>query len=449
MASGDPRSAQTILISGALVIDGTGRPPLPNTTVAITGDRIAAVGPAAAFGDGEGRQVIDASGMTIIPGLIDIHVHITHLPEQTAPLYPAHGVTTVRDTGGLLATLVEWQTRIRDGLARGPRLFFCGPLLDTPPLVYPTITAIVESKQAVQAEIDQFAEAGAVAAKVYVGVGPELTAAIISCARECGLPSIGDLGKTSATAAIRPGIAGLEHAAVAYLDIVPPDRQAPMALFHEQGAAVWRREWNRSLAEADGTGPQARHLAHLIATHGVALDPTLVVLERLANLDDPVITEAPEVDLVPAEMRAGWAARPAGRREQWAPDDYAAARRAYDNLLAFTSEVRHQGDRILVGSDAPNPFVVPGVSLHRELELLVEVGMSPIEALSAATYGNATELGLGRELGTIAPGMKADLVILAANPLDDIRHSRRITKVYQDGVLVANRTDDASPRAES
>jgi imidazolonepropionase-like amidohydrolase len=440
----DERRGQTTLIRDALVIDGTGRPPLPNTTIAIQGERITAVGPDAAFGEAGDRRVIDAAGMTVMPGLIDIHVHLTHLPEQTAPLYPAHGVTTVRDTGGLLSELVAWRSRFREGAAAGPRLFFCGPLLDTPPLVYPTITSIIETEASIEPEIERIAAAGAVAAKIYVGVRPELAAAIIACAREHGLPSIGDLGATSATAAIEAGIAGLEHAAAAYNDLVPPARQAPMTLFHEQGPAVWRREWNRSLAEADGSGPEAQRLARLIAERGVALDPTLVVLERLAHLDDPTITEALEVDLVPAEMRAGWEARAAGRKEQWSPADYAAAHQAYENLVAFTSEVFQQGGRILVGSDAPNPFVVPGVSLHRELELLVGAGMTPLQVLTAATHGNAMELGLGRELGTIAPGMTADLVLLAANPLEDIRLSRRINLVVQDGVIVASRMDEAS-----
>jgi imidazolonepropionase-like amidohydrolase len=442
--SNTERNGQTTLIRGALVIDGTGRPALPNTTVAISGDRIVAVGPDAAFGDAGDRRVIDATGMTVIPGLIDIHVHLTHLPEQTAPLYPAYGVTTVRDTGGLLLDLVEWRARFREGSSPGPRLYFCGPLLDTPPLVYPTITAIIEAAADIGPEIDRIAAAGAVAAKIYVGVGPELTAAIIDRARTRGLPSIGDLGATSATEAIEAGIAGLEHAAVAYNDLVPPERQAPMTLFHEHGPAVWRQAWNRSLAEADGTGPEARRLAGLIAERGVALDPTLVVLQRLAHLDDQAITGAPEVDLVPAELRDGWEARAAGRREQWAPEDFAASHHAYENLVAFTGEVFRQGGRLLVGSDAPNPFVVPGISLHWELELLVGAGLTPLQALTAATSGNANDLGVRRELGTIAPGLKADLVILTANPLDDIRHSREIGMVFQDGVVVTNRLDEAT-----
>jgi imidazolonepropionase-like amidohydrolase len=140
---------------------------------------------------------------------------------------------------------------------------------------------------------------------------------------------------------------------------------------------------------------------------------------------------------MPESIRAGWEARAAGRRDTWSAADFDLARRAFAVSLAFTGEVRRAGGKLLVGSDAPNPFVVPGASLHRELELLVTAGMSPMEALVAATRGNAEALGLGRDLGTLAPGKLADVLLLSANPLEDIASIRQVRLVLQAGKVVA------------
>lgn len=425
------------LYRGATVIDGTGAAPRPRTSVLIEGDRIAAVGPDAEFGEQPAAEVVDAGGLTLMPGLIDCHVHIGHSPEEMAPLYPRFGVTTVRDTGGNLEQLVALRDRLAAGELAGPRLFFCGPLFDAPPVVWQGITVAVERSEQIEAAMPAIAAAGAVAAKIYVGVPPALTAEIVRVARAHGLPSTGDLGATSATEAIGVGIAGIEHASTAYLDLVSPERQVSMALFHEQGPAVWRREWNRGLAAADGDGPAARRLAELIAARDVAYDPTLVVLDCLGHLTEPRVAEAPEVGLVPVELRNGWQERAEGRRTHWTPADFETSSRAFATMRTFTTTAYRAGARLLVGSDAPNPFVVPGVSLHRELELLVEAGVPPLEVLRLATLGNAASLGAENEIGTVAPGKKADLLLLEADPLADIRNTRRIRQVVQNGVVVA------------
>src|SRR4051812_9069123 len=129
--SSAPADAKALLIRGANVIDGTGAPPRPATSLLIRGDRIVAVGPDAEFGEQPDAEVIDARGLSLIPGLIDAHVHIGHSPEEMAPLYLRFGVTTVRDTGGNLEQLIELRERLAAGTLAGPRLFFCGPLFDT------------------------------------------------------------------------------------------------------------------------------------------------------------------------------------------------------------------------------------------------------------------------------------------------------------------------------
>jgi hypothetical protein len=375
--------------------------------------------------------------MVIVPGFIDAHVHLMHQSEHTAPMYLNAGITTVRDTGGALQAVVEWRNAQREGARKGPRLLFCGPIIDLAPAVHPGVTAIVDSEASAQATVDEIAAAGAWGIKIYAQIPPELTRTIIRRATEHGLPAIGDLSATRASEAIEAGISGLEHASVVYQDLVPVDRQVGFDFFHEHGAAPWRREWNRGMADVDATGERARALARQFADTGVFLDPTLVVIERLARITDPDVLFAPGVAEMPEAIRSGWEARAAGRRDTWSEEDFELARRAFGVSLAFTAEVRRAGGRLLVGSDAPNPFVVPGASLHREMELLVRAGMSPMEVLVAATRGNAEALGLGPEVGTLAPGKLADVLVLQANPLEDITNTRRMRLVLQSGEIVA------------
>jgi imidazolonepropionase-like amidohydrolase len=402
--------------------------------------RIVAVGAAEALGQPDEAEIIDAGGMVVMPGLIDAHVHLMHESEHTAPMYLAAGVTTVRDTGGSLAAVVEWRAAHQGGMRKGPRLLFCGPILDLAPPVHPAVTAIVESVESAHATVDEIAAAGAWGIKIYAQIPPDLARTIIQRAREHGLPAIGDLSATRASEAIDAGIYGLEHASVAYQDLVPVERQVGFDFFHEHGAALWRKEWNRGMAEVDPTGASGQQLARQFADAGVFLDPTLVVIERLARITDPDVLAAPGVAEMPASIRVGWEARAAGRRDTWSAQDFELAQRAFAVSVAFTAEVRRAGGTLLVGSDAPNPFVVPGTSLHRELELLVTAGMSSMEVLVATTRGNAEALGLSVDLGTLAPGKVADILLLGANPLEDIADTRQVRLVLQAGEVVAGAT---------
>ncbi len=395
---------RSTLVRAGLLIDGCGGPPLPHASILIQDECIVSVGPSSAFGTPEDAQVLDATDLVVMPGLIDAHVHLMHASEYTAPMYLAAGITTVRDTGGRLDAVVTWRAEQIAGTRKGPRLMFCGPIIDLAPAVHPGVTAIVDSLESAQTTVDEIAAAGAWGIKIYAQIPPALTAAIITRAREHELPSIGDLSATRASEAIAAGIYGLEHASVAYQDLVPVERQVGFDYFHTHGAAVWRREWNRGMAEADATGPLGQALARQFADNGVFLDPTLVVMECMSCMNDPRVTEAPGVAHMPESIRAGWEARAAGRRDNWQPRDYSDARSAFDTGLAFAAEVHRAGGQLLVGSDAPNPFVVPGASLHRELELLIEAGLSPSEALVGVTRGNAEALGISDDLGTVEPG---------------------------------------------
>ena len=421
-----------LLIKGGTLFDGTGAAARP-ADVLIDGDRIAEIAPRGSFDGRAGEETIDAKGMTVLPGLIDAHIHIGIDPDHDGRLYLSAGVTSARDTGGVLDRLIALRARALDGGWTGPRLRICGPLIDGAPTVWPAAMSLIVGQAGDgRAAVDQLADK-VDQLKIYSGVGPELVREIVSRAREHRVPVTGDLSKTSASEAVAAGITGLEHASVVYSDIVPSELQVTMRVFHEQGAAIWRRDYNRGLAATDPSGRASQEVVRRFADSGVQFDPTLVVLERLAGLDDPAITQAPEVALASQGARASWAERISGRKKVWTDADFDAARRAFDVTLGFTHEAIAAGATILVGSDAPNPFVVPGWSLHRELELLVRAGLAPHQALTRVTGGNAAALGLSHMVGTLRPGKLADVLIVEGDPVTDIRATRNVRHVLQGG----------------
>jgi amidohydrolase family protein len=423
----------TTLIRGGSLFDGTGANARPGDLL-IEDDRIAEIAPRGALDDRSVARAIDAHGMTVLPGLIDAHVHVGREPDHDGRLYLSAGVTSARDTGGVLDAHLALRARWLSGEWIGPRLRICGPLIDGAPTVWPAAMSRVVGREGDGREaVDELA--GKVdQIKIYSGVGPDLVREIVARARQYGIPVTGDLAATRASEAVDAGIAGLEHASVAYADIVPPELQVSMRIFHEQGPAIWRRERNKGQAATDPSGQAARRLARQFAESGVWFDPTLVVLERLASLDDPAVTEAPEVAFASPANQKGWAERVAGRKAAWTDADYATAHRAFDVELAFVGETIRAGATILVGSDAPNPFVVPGWGLHRELELLVRAGFTPPQVLTRATSGNAAALGIDHMVGTLRPGKLADILIVDGDPLSDIRATRNVRHVLQSGV---------------
>ncbi len=198
--------------------------------------------------------------------------------------------------------------------------------------------------------------------------------------------------------------------------------------------------WHRGFASIDPAGIAARAFARLLADRDVYLTATLVAHNQLTRMNDPEVTEASHGQPVPEPVQRFWAAMAGDMTGQWTPSDYDVARRGFEVALRFTNEMRSAGVKLLVGTDSPVPYLLPGESLHGELELLVRAGMTPMAALVAATGGNAETLRLD-DVGTLEPGKLADLVVIGSNVMDDIRHSRDVRMVFQGGKQVAGAVD--------
>jgi imidazolonepropionase-like amidohydrolase len=437
-------SERPLAITGATLFDGSGGPTLANATVVIERGRFTRVGPAAATPSPEGAQIFDARGRFVIPGLTDMHVHVLGPDRQHSALFLAAGVTTALDLGGQLPDLVAHRTAIETGATPGPRLLFAGPFLEEgePYQGFAHMSRRVDPAS-IEDAVDGLAQAGVDAVKLYVTIRPETAQRACARARSHGLRVFMHQQATWGTEAADAGVDCVEHMMVfgqlAPESLRPPDagRLTPF----EYGGWMWR--W---LADVDPGSDAVTRLFDRLVTAGTALDPTLVLFAARpgalgedvgdASMDDPERT--PLLPLLPPRVRDELISRWAERRRAAAGASPAAidrTRRGWEHLLALVGRFHRAGGIVLAGTDCPNVAIVSGYSIHRELELLVRAGLSTTDALLAATRCPAERLDRAGEFGTIAPGRAADLVVLTADPLVDIRNTRRIERVVARGRL--------------
>ena len=418
------------------VIDGTGAPARAGQTVVVRGSRIVEVGPSASVRVPAGARRMDGRGKWLIPGLWDMHVHAFgySFPDFAGPLLLAHGVTGVRDMGFYVDTARHWRGEVAAGRVAGPRLV-AGGRLDGPPNRAPWVARAATADEARRA-VDSLLDAGADFIKVYSHLPREAYFAAAEQARRRGVPLAGHVPyAVSVQEAARGGQRGIEHqddlmracgaedaALRAELASTPPD--APP----ERQLALIRDHARRMRAGFD-PGRCSSAIAAL-AQAGVHVTPTLVVYQPYVAPADTSAIHPPLMRYVPRRLQAEWRAR----LQRAGPGDTATVSAYFS--LARVGEMQRAGVRLLAGTDAPQAYVHPGASLHDELELLVRAGLTPMQALQSATGEPAAYLGALDSLGTVARGKLADLVLLDADPLADIRSTRRIHAVVANGRLV-------------
>src|SRR5690349_12581493 len=392
---GQPPATSVIAIVGATLIDGTGGPVVSDSTVVIRGDRIIAVGKRNAVQVPVGAEVFDANGLTLVPGLIDSHFHIDG-DDPLPALYLSHGVTSLRDPG----QWIEAYDAARKAPAPVPRLFLCGPHLDSAPPAYPTDSYIVRDADETRLAVNRFVDDGASAIKVYFRLPLALMKVAIETAHARGVPVMGHLEIVDARDAIRAGIDGIEHA-TSFGTALLPLRDAEK---YRQGMLAdnnFRREgrytvWNSINLDT----PQARDLFKLIVDRGVVVSPTLAVFER----------------------------------QRGDKDTTAVHENGFKKMEAFVGLAHKAGAKIVVGSHSNVPHAKRGWAYQRELELLVESGLTPMEAIVAGTMENARYFHIADRLGSVEAGKLADLVLVEGDPAKDISKMRHIKRVMLNGV---------------
>ena len=403
-------------------------------------------------------ETVEGTGRYLIPGLWDFHVHLTYderFTEAMPGLFLNHGITSIRDTGRPLERLLPVVEALRAEGAVAPRVFFAGPLLDGKDVVYdgedrPLLGIANPDAETARANVAMLAEAGVDFLKIYEMVSPEVFEVLVEEAQARGLPLDGHVPLSMRASDVGPRVQSLEHLRNLELDCA----KAPEALLAER---------RRLLANPGGvSGANLRSELH-----------SLQRLPAVAAYDEQncaAMVEAMSHTIqVPTLRLNALGLRPPFTRPDWdalldkLPEDVATAWRRTteasraggtplrDTTFAVWSlhlvEMMHEaGVPIGAGTDTPIAFAAPGYSLHSELEMLVRAGLSPMQALEAATIRPAEFFGLSGEMGTIEEGRLADLVLLSGNPLGDITNTRTVEAVVSRGQLLSPEELDALVR---
>jgi len=437
----------TLAITHVTVVDGTGRPPRADMTVLLERDRIALVAPSSTPSIPAGTHVVDASGKFLIPGLADMHVHLTGAGEPDGsrqfmlPLLLANGITTVRDMGGYLESLVALRKEIREGKRDAPQIFFAGPYLDgSPPSFQPSL--VVNGAGDASKDVHDLIDRGVDFVKVQSALSRDAYFAVAAVCKGDHIPFAGHVpDRVTAAEASDAGQRSVEHLTgvlracsrhekrLMREQFYAPRRKRSPALAHARQLA-WQRELLRTQSEKF-TSALIEEFAH----NQTWQVPTLITLRNVAfptpalNLPGDARTQ-----FVPGHLLDAWKQERA-RTLQASAAEFAARLAILDRSMVVVGKMNTAGVHLMAGTDTAAPFVFPGSSLHEELALLVQAGLAPMQALQAATRNPAEFLGKLEEQGTVERGKFADLVLLDANPVDDIRNTEKIRAVILRGKL--------------
>jgi imidazolonepropionase-like amidohydrolase len=398
----------TLEIRHATVVDPASGTVTPDPCIRISGDRITGVVDCAPEAD---TASIDAEGQWVIPGLWDMHVHaVWHedVYEMFFDEFLRFGVVGIRDMGGDLDVLQQARWHLEQPGTIGPYLVAPGPFLDGPEPINPSLSLALESYRDGVNAVERIAARGVDFVKLYTLLPKDAALGAMAEAKRRGLTVVGHLPvELDLDTALRHGMSGIEHMAVEVGGLCDvSDKADPCAAVFE------------TLKEA-----------------GVSLTPTLIVRKRRTELDLPGILELARVDEMPEVVAQDWLARREHDLDTLSAKDWKARRTQFARESALTTRAIEEGALVLAGTDAGDLFVPPGASLHDELALLVQAGMSEMQALRAATADATAVLGLS-DRGAIRKGAKADIVVLRSDPLQDIENTRDIETVIVSGTIV-------------
>ncbi len=413
----------TMAYVGATAFDGSGAPPILDATILVANGRIQGIGSPDMVRIPRGAQEIRLDGKWVIPGLIDAHVHAAR---WTLPRYLTYGITSIRDMGGPADSVVAVRDSLVLGSLLGPRLYISGPMVDGEPATWSSATTVTDETAARRA-VDTLVLLAVDQIKVYTKLSRALLSALLDEAQALDVRVVAHLGRVDALTAAKMGVWSLEHMA-GVVEATVPNPQ-PLFRAHDDFFSGWNA-CERAWARLDSVALE--RTARNLSETRVTIVPTLALHETFANLSSGDFISHLDLDGVPQWVRDEWDVPNLIRRARLSAADFAAFRRSRPVQDLFVRRFRAAGGNVVAGSDSPNQLLAPGASLHRELQLLVDAGLSPEEALLTATR-NAARLLEADSIGTLLPGNVADFIVLSGNPLDDIRNIGLIDRIVLGG----------------
>jgi imidazolonepropionase-like amidohydrolase len=399
VASGfSAKSSSLTAIVGGRLIDGTGKPAIENAVVVLKDGKISAAGPAASTPVPAGAQIIDAKGKSVLPGLWEMHAHFEQV--EWGPIYLATGVTTARDVGNEREFLVAARDAIAGGQGIGPRLVAAGVVDGSGPSSLGVV--VVDTVEQAREEVQKYKAAGFQQIKIYSSVKRNILEAVTAEAHRLGMTVTGHIPQgMNAIEGIESGMDQINH--ITYLTTVMVDPKT---------------------GTVSDDSPQVKNVIKILREHHTVVDPTLALLEIIFHPSDkPISTFEPGILKVAPELQEGL-------ETMGVPPQQGIQSAARFRTLLATVRVLHEaGIPMVAGTDQ----AVPGFSLDREIELYVQAGFTPMEAIQAATLVPARAMGMENESGTIEPGKRADVIVVDGNPLETISDIRKVSLVFANG----------------
>ncbi len=433
------RGSSALAFIHVTVIDATGSPAQPDMTVVIVGDRIAAVGKSSVLSVPPGAQVIDATGKFLIPGLVDMHVHTSWDAHFVRPLMLANGVTSMREMYAYDFPAIQRRRReVEEGKLTGPRILAAGPIVDGPEGPWPGAMIAGNAADA-RAAVDTIKGKGFDFVKVYSSLDRKAYFAIADEAKKDGIVFAGHVPDViSDSEASNAGQKSIEH--LLGISLACSSREAELRNTNANPRNTPEAYFAEQKAELDSFSEEkASALFSLFVKNKTWQVPTLVVMRNAALYGDPEyvrrLEDSPRLQYVPYSLKMMWML---GMRfpPKMTPEDLETSRRYFQWQLQIVGEMQKAGVGLLAGTDTPNPFVYPGFGLQDELGLLVQAGLTPMQALQAATRNPAIFFDKLDSMGTIEKGKIADLDLLDANPLEDIGNTQKLNAVVLGGRLI-------------
>jgi len=421
-----------LVITHVNIIDATGSPVQPDMSVTISGNRIVKIEKAARTKVPQGAQTIDSTGKFLIPGLWDMHVHtifgdwIPGGKEVSLPLFVANGVTGIRDMGGDLDTLLQWRKEIAAGTMLGPRMVISGPMLDGPSSRFPSSLSIAGPEEGRKAVRDLKAR-GVDFIKVQSFIHRDAYLAVADEAKKQHMVLAGHVpDAVRASEAVEAGQKSIEHLTGVFEACSTSETEF---LKGPKGPKRFLDAWSE---------PRCKALIAQFARNHTWQAPTLVWERGQWLIDDIDYSHDPNLKYAPQSWQhKSWPEFTKGILAELDTDPVADRRRFVKKELEVIAMMRRAGVPLIAGTDtAAGVDVLPGFSLHTELQYFVEAGLTPMEALQTATRNAAQFLGTVADEGTVSRNKIANLVLLDANPLENIRNTRRIHAVILNGRLL-------------